>query len=250
MTVNPSDTETIRLNRYLAMLGVGARRACDDIIVAGRVKVDNRTVRVVGTRVVPGQNRVSVDGVPVENPQRPVVVLLNKPLGVVSTVSDPLQRPTVVDLCRRYARKRRLYPVGRLDINTTGAILLTNDGMLCYRLTHPRYQISRIYVVRVRGLVNERKLNRLDKLAMPRRSSGAQWTGVRFAKEIGRESLLRITLREGRNRQVRKMCESVGLKVIQLKRVQFGPITIRKLPLGACRPLEKGELDKLKQLTA
>lgn len=249
MTTNKNDTEPIRLNRYLAMLGVGARRACDDMIAAGRVKVDNQTVKTAGMRVVPGKNKVSVDGSPVESPPRPLVLLLNKPLGVVSTVSDPFDRPTVLDLCKRYARKRRLFPVGRLDINTTGAILLTNDGMLCYRLTHPRYQIPRIYVVRVHGLVNDRKLTRLDKLARPRRGSGKGWTGVRFVKEVGRESILKVTLREGRNRQVRKMCESVGLKIVQLKRVQFGPITIRKLPLGACRPLETRELEKLNRLT-
>jgi 23S rRNA pseudouridine2605 synthase len=249
MTAKTNDNEPMRLNRYLALLGVGSRRACDDMIAAGRVMVDNRRVTTAGTRVVPGQNRVSVDGARVESPQQPLVLLLNKPLGVVCTVSDEFGRPTVLDLCKRYARKRRLFPVGRLDINTTGVILLTNDGILCYRLTHPRYQIPRIYVVRVHGLVNDRKLLRLEQLSSSRRRTEKRGVGVRFVKEIGRESILKITLHEGHNRQVRKMCESVGLKVTQLRRVQFGPITIRKMPLGACRPLEPGEMEKLRRAT-
>jgi 23S rRNA pseudouridine2605 synthase len=139
--------------------------------------------------------------------------------------------------------------VGRLDINTTGAILLTNDGMLCYRLTHPKYEVPRVYMARVHGYVSDRKLARLEKLALPRLASRKRSNNVRLIKEIGHESILRITLREGRNRQVRRMCDSVGLKVVRLKRIQFGPIVIRKLPLGSCRPLETGELEKLRRLT-
>ncbi|MEJ2720626.1 MAG: pseudouridine synthase [bacterium] len=249
MTAKTNDTEPIRLNRYLAMMGVGSRRACDDLIAAGRVMVDNERVTSAGMRVVPGRNRVKVDGRVVESPPRPLVLILNKPQGVVSTASDPFGRPTVLDLCKRYARKRRLFPVGRLDVNTTGLILLTNDGMLCYRLTHPRYQIPRVYVARVRGQLDDRKLARMERLSSSRRRPQGSPGAVRVVKEMGRESVLRITLHEGRNRQVRKMCESVGLRVVELKRVQFGPITIRKTPLGACRPLEPGELEQLERLT-
>lgn len=249
MTTKTNDTEPIRLNRYLAMMGAGSRRACDELIAAGRVMIDNRRVTSAGMRIVPGRDRVTVDGRAVESPPRPLVLLLNKPQGVVSTASDPFGRPTVLDLCKRYTRKRRLFPVGRLDVNTTGLILLTNDGMLCYRLTHPRHQIPRVYFVRVRGLVDDRKLARMETLSSSRRRAEGGGSAVRFVKEIGRESVLRITLREGRNRQVRKMCESVGLGVVHLKRVQFGPITIRKMPLGACRPLEPGELEQLRRLT-
>ncbi|UCG50613.1 MAG: rRNA pseudouridine synthase [Candidatus Latescibacterota bacterium] len=244
------DTEPIRLNRYLAMLGVGSRRACDDLIASGRVRVDKRRVDTIGVKIVPGVNTVHIDRIPLENPPRPVVLLLNKPLGVVSTVSDPQGRPTVLDLCKRFARNKRLFPVGRLDINTTGAILLTNDGKLCYRLTHPRYEIPRVYIVRVRGLVDERKLKRLDKMTAPPGRHAGRRPGAQLVRGLERESILKITLHEGRHRQVRRMCQVVGLRVVQLRRVQFGPITIRKLPLGAVRPLEKNELEKLKRLAS
>jgi 23S rRNA pseudouridine2605 synthase len=238
--------ESIRLNRFLAMLGVGSRRDCDDVISAGRVKVDGEKVREPGVRVIPGVTRVDLDGAPLANLPRPVVLLLNKPAGFVSTVSDPLGRPTVLDLCKPFSSKQRLFPVGRLDVNTTGAILLTNDGALCYRLTHPRFQIARIYVVRVRGELDESRIRRLARMSGTRTGAGAP-RPVELVKGLGKESILRITLREGRNRQVRRMCEAVGLRVTRLKRVQFGPITIRKLPVGGVRPLGRKEIESLRR---
>lgn len=244
-----TDTDPIRLNRFVAMLGAGARRACDEMITAGRVKVDGRRVTDPATRVVPGVNRVSVDGKSLSAPGQPLVLVLNKPLGVVSTVSDPYGRPTVLELCKKYARRRRLFPVGRLDVNTTGLILLTDDGMLCYRLTHPRYEIPRTYHVRVRGTMNERKLVELQKLATPgRQSQETAAPAVSLVRQMNRETILQVTLREGKNRQVRKMCESVGVRVVKLRRIKFGPLSIRNLPLGAVRPLEKKELERLNRV--
>jgi pseudouridine synthase len=157
-------------------------------------------------------------------------------------------RPTVLDLCRGYSRRYRLFPIGRLDVNTTGAILVTNDGLLCYRLTHPRFEVARVYVVRVRGIVDEQKLVRLARLAEGRRERGARRRTVELVKTLGKESILRVTLREGRHRQVRRMCEAAGLRVVKLKRVQFGPVTVRRLPLGAVRPLESKEMVRLRQV--
>jgi pseudouridine synthase len=228
------------------MLGVGSRRDCDDVIAAGRVKVDGHTIREPGVRVIPGASRVDLDGAALANLPRPVVLLLNKPVGYVSTVSDPWGRPTVLDLCRPLSGKQRLFPVGRLDVNTTGAILLTNDGALCYRLTHPKFQIPRIYMVRVRGEVDETRIRRLARLSGTRPVPGGP-RPVELVKGLGKETILRITLREGRNRQVRRMCEAAGLRVTRLKRVQFGPITIRKLPIGGVRPLEKKEIERLRR---
>lgn len=249
--IQTADRGEVRLNRFLAMLGVGSRRACDDVIAAGRVSVDGKRVSEPGVRVVPGRSRVTLDNVALQNPTQRVVLLLNKPTGVVSTVSDPQGRPTVLGLCRKYARNRRLFPVGRLDYNTTGVILLTNDGMLCYRLTHPRYQIPRTYHVRVRGILDERKLARLCKLAAgtSRDMHGARGP-VEVLRKHGNDFSLAITLHEGRNRQIHRMCESVGLQVRRLRRVSFGPITLRNLPLGAVRPLEPRELKKLRQLVS
>lgn len=252
--------DAIRLNHFLARIGVASRRACDDIIAAGRVRVDGRVVRELGVRVVPGQSTVTVDGTPVAAPPRRIVLVMHKPKGFVTTVSDPEGRPTVIDLCRGVARKQRLFPVGRLDINTTGALLITNDGLLCYRLTHPRFGIPRVYQVKIRGTVSESQLRRLERMAREsspgapptrgqrRESKPSVDVVVRLPRE--REVVMRFRLLEGKNRQVRQMCEAVGLRIVALKRVSFGPVSIRKLPLGAVRPLERRELDRLDSILA
>jgi 23S rRNA pseudouridine2605 synthase len=247
------DTQPIRLNRYLAMLGAGSRRACDDLILQGKVEVDGDRVRDPGLRVTPGQHQITVDRVPLERPASPLVLILNKPTGFVSTASDPMGRPTVLDLCKKYARKRRLFPVGRLDFNTTGVLLLTNDGILCYRLTHPRFAIPRTYQARVRGAVDEGRLATMRRLAGGgRRKNGADRpaSSVDLVKRLGRESVIQITLHEGKNRQVRKMCETVGLRVVKLRRTRFGPLSVRNLPLGAVRPLTPKELARLTRLAS
>jgi len=247
------DDGAVRLNQYLARLGVASRRGCDEIIAAGRVRIDGRVVRELGTRVVPAQHRVTVDGTEVGRPPRRLVFLLHKPKGYVTTVSDPEGRPTVLDLIRPIARKQRLFPIGRLDVNTTGALLITNDGELCYRLTHPRFGIARVYQVRVRGDVSDSQLRRLLHLAREgvrdREQPRATRPAVEIVKQLEKEAILKVTLLEGRNRQVRLMCESVGLRVVALKRLSFGPVSVRKLPLGGVRPLERRELDRLDTLT-
>lgn len=248
-----TENEFIRLNRFLAQLGVASRRACDELIAAGKVRVDGKRVLTPGTKVQPGINSVSVDGVKLDNPARSLVLLLHKPTGVVSTVSDPQGRPTVIDFCKRYSRRRRLFPVGRLDVNTTGALLVTNDGLLCYRLTHPSFEIPRTYIARVRGGFDDAKLRRLTRMAGAERRTGR--TGglppsVNVVKRLDKVTILKITLIEGRNRQVRRMCEVVGLKVVKLKRTDFGPISIRNLPLGSVRPLTTKELDRLYRATS
>lgn len=247
-----ADSEGIRLNLFLARIGVASRRASDAIIAAGRVRVDGRIVRELGTRVVPGQHDITVDGRRVGTPPRRLVLLLHKPRGVVSTVSDPEGRPTVIDLCRPFSRRNRLFPVGRLDVNTTGALLVTNDGWLCYRLTHPRFGIARVYHVRVRGPADEAQLRRFARMvgedAGVARTSKPR-TGPRPSVEVvarlPKETILKVTLLEGRNRQVRNMCDAVGLRIVALKRVSFGPVSVRRLPLGAVRPLQRGELERL-----
>ncbi len=254
MNTTPT-AEPIRLNRFLAQVGVGSRRACDDIIAAGRVRVDGKVVRAPGMRITPGVHSITVDNQVLDRPARPIVLLLHKPAGVVSTVTDPQGRPTVLDLCKPYTRSHRLFPVGRLDVNTTGALLITNDGLLCYRLTHPRFQIPRTYSVRVRGRLTTRGLDLMRRLSQstPRgKSAGARSTRsvVEVVREAGKVIVLRITLLEGRNRQVRRICKAAGLNVVKLKRVSFGPVSVRKLPLGSVRPLERSELLKLERITS
>jgi 23S rRNA pseudouridine2605 synthase len=257
-----SDADSIRLNRFLAQLGVASRRACDAFIAAGRVRVDGRIVREPGTRVTPGESSIEVDGARLGSPPRRVVLILNKPKGFVSTVTDPEGRPTVLDLCGPMGKRQRLFPVGRLDVNTTGALLLTNDGFLCYRLTHPRFGIARVYQVRVRGELDESRLRRLEKMAAAdarvarpaRAAPGAKQEprprpSVEVVARLEKESVLRVTLLEGRNRQVRRMCEAVGLRVVALKRLSFGSISVRKMPVGAVRTLTTKELARLDQAT-
>lgn len=242
-----SDSELVRLNRFLALLGVGSRRSCDELIMAGKVRVDGKRVNTPGVKVEPGKNSVEVDGTRLDKPPRRIVLLMHKPTGVVSTVSDPQGRPTVVDLCKKYRYHKRLFPVGRLDINTTGALLITNDGLLCYRLTHPRFQIPKTYLVKVRGSYSESKLDRMRKKAggdKARTSTGSR-PSVELVRRLDKVTILRVSLFEGRNRQVRRLCESAGFKVVKLKRTNFGPISIRNVPLGSIRPLTKRELEKL-----
>ncbi|MCI0451614.1 MAG: rRNA pseudouridine synthase [Candidatus Latescibacteria bacterium] len=252
-----ASAEEIRLNHFLAQVGIASRRACDAVIAAGRVRVNGRVVREMGTKVAVGVDHIEVDGVAVGRTPRRIVLLMHKPKGIVSTVTDPEGRPTVADLARRVVRKQRLFPVGRLDVNTTGALLITNDGFLCYKLTHPRYEIARVYHVRVRGRFDESTERRLQHMASEgareratrarsaREKSTRPRPGVELVAKLPKETVLKITLLEGRNRQVRNMIEAVGLHVTALKRVSFGPVSIRGLPLGAIRSLDKKELDRL-----
>jgi 23S rRNA pseudouridine2605 synthase len=146
--------------------------------------------------------------------------------------------------------------VGRLDVNTTGALLITNDGLLCYRLTHPKFEVPRTYVARVRGQVTAKGLARMRRMAHGATRGKAKGSrdggdrgGVEVVKELGKVTVLKVSLREGRNRQVRRLCEAAGLRVVKLKRVSFGPLSVRKLPLGAVRPLERREIERLERIT-
>ncbi len=244
---SPLEETPVRLNRYLALVGVGSRRGCDQIIASGRISIDGKKVNEPGRQIIPGKSTVTLDGQPLENPKKRTILILNKPRGVVSTVSDPLGRPTVLDLCKKHTAGKRLFPVGRLDINTTGAILLTNDGLLCYRLTHPRFQIPRTYLAKVRGTVSEKKIAKLNRVAGSFRDDSRSRPRTELVRKLNRESILRVTLYEGKHRQVRRMCEEVGLRIVTLKRIRFGPITIRKLPLGSVRPLEQKEIASLRK---
>lgn len=245
---------SIRLNRYLAMVGLGSRRWCDELVRRGEVEVDGARVRSPALRVVPGVNSVAVGGRRLERQRGRVVLLLNKPVGVVSTARDPEGRKTVVDLCRPLARGRRIFPIGRLDINTTGAILLTDDGLLCFRLSHPSFALPRTYRVVVEGKVDERKLKGMVRLAWSGRLTSEKRATpkkpqVRLLAGRGRKRVLEVILYEGRNRQVRRLCAQVGLGVVKLTRICFGPVSIRGLPPGGVRLLSNRELAKLERAT-
>jgi 23S rRNA pseudouridine2605 synthase len=216
---------------------VASRRASEELIRSGRVSVNDETV-TDPARDVTESDEVRVDGEPVRQPERRIVYALNKPLGVVSTARDPQGRPTVVSLV---PDTMRLYPVGRLDADSTGLILLTNDGQLAHRLTHPRFEVAKTYVVRVANPpVGERALRALRSgiVLEDGRTAPAQ------VRSLG-PNRLEITIHEGRNRQVRRMCEAVGHPARALQRVAFGPLKLGRLRTGSYRRLTDDELEAL-----
>ena len=226
-----------RLQKVLAVRGWGSRRVCEDLIAAGRVTV-NGEVAVLGRRVDPEHDRVEVDGVPIGTRPGLVYYLLNKPTGVVTTAADTHGRPTVVELV---PAEPRVYPVGRLDANTEGLLLLTNDGDLAQRLTHPSHGVDKEYLVDVEG-------GRVSQGALRTLRDGVELDdGITAPATVSQPEpgVLRITIHEGRNRQVRRMCEAVGHPVRRLVRVRIGTLTDRRLRPGEWRELSGDELRRL-----
>jgi 23S rRNA pseudouridine2605 synthase len=227
----------MRLGKYLATAGVASRRASEDVVRAGRVTLNGVTVTDPARDVSPTDG-VALDGKAIHNLHERVVYALNKPAGVVSTARDPQGRPTVVSLV---PQTERLYPVGRLDIDTTGLILLTNEGELAHRLTHPSYEVPKTYQVIVGGPA-------LEERALQALRDGVELEDGRTAPaQVRRVSAdtLQITIHEGRKRQVKRMCEAVGHPVKRLERIRLGPLELGDLPRGRWRKLTGPEIDAL-----
>ncbi|NLN07387.1 MAG: rRNA pseudouridine synthase [Firmicutes bacterium] len=236
---------TMRLQKYLALCGVASRRAAEKIIAAGRVRVNGRKVTRMGVLVDPSADRVEVDNLIVRPAEQYEYILLYKPEGCVTTMKDPLGRPTVKDLVRDVGV--RVFPVGRLDRDTSGLLLLTNDGELANRLTHPSFGIEKEYLARVKDLPSRETLQRLAAGIMLAEGMTAP-AKVRLIKGGRPTSLLSLTLKEGRNRQVRRMLEAVNHPVVSLKRVRLGPLTLKGLRRGEWRRLRAQEVKALRQL--
>ena len=235
-----------RLNKFLAHAGVCSRREADRWITEGRVRVNGRVVRELGEKVDPDRDRVVAGGKPVKREEdKPVYILLNKPAGRVVSVKDPFGRPTVMDLLAHVPA--RVYPVGRLDLETEGALLLTNDGDLALRLTHPRYGVVKAYEARVDGEPGEPDLDKVrgGLFLEGRRTAPAR---VKVLKRGRGQAFLRIEIHEGRKREIRKMFEAVGFPVSHLRRVAFAGLTRDGLKPGAWRYLDKGEIERLREL--
>ncbi len=231
-----------RLQKVIGRAGLCSRRAAEELIRAGRVRINGRVVRTLGSRVRVGRDRVEVDGA--ELRVAPLAyVLLHKPRGVVSTVNDPQGRPTVLSLLP--AQTPRLYPVGRLDLNSTGLLLLTNDGELAQRLTHPRHAVPRTYRVKVAGFPDEHVLDRLRR-GIPLDGVRAAPTMVRIVKDLPTKTWLEITVREGRNHLVRRLCDAIGHPAEKLCRLRMGPLSLGGLPPGGIRALSPGEVARLR----
>ena len=239
--------EEIRLQKFLAENGIASRRKCEEFILSGRVKVNNEIVTMLGTKINPEKDIVKFDDKPVGKDGKKedyIYIILNKPIGVVTTAHDQFDRPCVVDLIKI---KQRVVPVGRLDMYTSGALILTNDGDFVYKVTHPKHEVTKTYNVTLKGEVTEEDIKKL--------SEGVEIDGeyvthpakVKILKidEESHISRIQITIHEGKNRQVRKMCEAVDKKVLALHRSKIGNITIKDLKLGDWRFLKKEEIDSL-----
>jgi 23S rRNA pseudouridine2605 synthase len=233
----------MRINRYLARAGVASRRGADELIAAGRVRLNGETVTQLGTTVEPGVDRIELDGEVVALPESHTYLALNKPPGYVVTMSDPQGRPTVTDLLTGVAPG--VVPVGRLDAGTGGLLILTDDGEMAHRIAHPSFEIDKVYEVRAEGRLSEDERRRLEKGVMldGRRTAPAS---VRIVK-TGRDSTFaEVTIHEGRKRQVRRMFELVGHPVTKLRRTRVGPLELGELREGRFRPLDADELEALR----
>lgn len=239
MVVPAADGE--RLQKVLARVGLGSRRVCEELIGEGRVTVDG-AVAELGCRVKVESARIEVDGAPVGVRPGLVYYLLNKPAGVVTTASDPHDRPTVVDLV---PDDPRVFPVGRLDAQTEGLLLLTNDGDLAHRLTHPSFGVDKEYLAEVEGRPSPAAVRRLREGVVLEDGRTAPARAV-----LVEASVLRITIHEGRNRQVRRMCEAVGYPVARLVRTRIGPLVDRSLAPGSHRTLIAEEMRALRRAVA
>jgi pseudouridine synthase len=237
------DASVERLHKFLSQAGVASRRKCEELIAAGRVKVNGETVSLAGSKVDPEHDRVEVDGKPVALPKRHVYWLLNKPAGYVSTVRDPQGRPTVIDLVNQ---AERLYPVGRLDLDSEGLLLLTDDGELTQRLTHPSYEHEREYQVLVEGRPTQNALQRL-RAGVELEDGLTSAADIAVLRTDAGRTWLRLVIHEGRKRQLRRMCDAVGLPVRRVIRVRMGPLTLGDLRPGQHRPLTAQERTQLRK---
>lgn len=234
-----------RLNKYLAHAGLGSRRHCEQLILGGHVAVDDVVVRELGTKVDPAANKVSVDGQPLSS-ERPVYWLLNKPRGYLCTNDDPGGRPRAIDLVDHI--RQRVYTVGRLDEDSEGLLLLTNDGDLAFRLMHPRFGVYKTYLVQVAGKPGRDDLEKL--ITGVWLSDGhVKAKRVKRLKSQGESTWLEIVLAEGKNREVRRMLAKLEHKVMRLKRIAIGPITLDRLPKGKSRKLKPDEVERLRRAT-
>jgi 23S rRNA pseudouridine2605 synthase len=239
MTAQPQ-----RINRILSTAGLTSRRKADEWIRLGRVRVNGITVLEPGTQAVWGKDRIEVDGQEVRPPAEGLYIVLNKPFGYMSTLKDPEGRPVVTDLLRGV--DQRVFPVGRLDFDTMGLLLLTNDGDLAYRLTHPRYGVPRTYKVTVEGAVTEQALSQLQIGIVLEDGARVNAKVTVIGSPRGR-TLLRMTIRQGKSRQIRRMMEAVGHPVVHLVRIGFGMIQLGELKVGHYRSLTHEELQDLKE---
>lgn len=229
-----------RLQKYLANQGIAARRKCEEFILDGRVKVNGEVVTELGTKINPEVDKIEFDGKEVNKEEKRVYILLNKPIGYVTTAKDQFDRPTVLDLVKV---KEKVLPVGRLDMYTSGALILSNDGDFINKVTHPKNEIEKTYTVTVKGIVNDENVKRLSQgVKIDDYVSGKAKVKILKTDEEKNISRLAITIHEGKNREVRKMCEAIGKKVLALHRRSVAGLDVKNMQIGTWRYLSAKEV--------
>ena len=235
--------EEIRLQKYIAECGITSRRKAEELIINGKIKVNGKVVTELGTKINPSNDIVEYDNKIIKQEHKNVYILLNKPIGYVTTVKDQFGRPSVLDLVKV---KERIVPVGRLDFYTSGALILSNDGDFVYKITHPKHEIDKTYNATVKGIVTDDEIETLRKgVKIDHYITKPAKVKILKIDEEKNISRLEITIHEGKNRQVRKMCEAIGRKVIALHRSKIGNIGVKDLELGKWRYLTDQEINKL-----
>ena len=239
--------EEVRLQKFLAEAGIASRRKCEELIQSGKVMVNGKVVETLGTKINPKEDKVTYNGKIVENSLQKTYILLNKPIGYVTTAKDQFKRDTVLDLIKI---NKRIVPCGRLDMYTSGALILTDDGDFVYKITHPKHEIEKTYTVTIKGIVTNEEVQKLRQ-GVEIDDNGEKYitkkANVRILKtDIEKDiSRLEIVIHEGKNRQVRKMCEAVGRKVLALHRSKIGKIGVKDIELGKWRYLKDREIQEL-----
>ncbi len=235
----------MRLQKYIAICGIASRRKAEIMIEEGRVSINGKIVNQMGIIVNPKKDIIKVDNKTIRQETKKIYIMLNKPIGYVTTLKDEKGRKIITDLIEGV--NERIFPVGRLDADTTGLLLLTNDGDLAYNLTHPSHEVSKRYIAIVEGVPNKLELERFRNGIMLDKKRTAK-ASIKIAKKYEDESILDIEIHEGRNRQVKKMCEKINHPVKKLKRVAIGKLEIGGINVGNWRFLEKDEIEYLKKL--
>jgi len=239
--------QKIRINRYLAGCGLGSRRKCEKYVTEGNVRINGKKISDLALKVDPYRDKVTVQGETVCYAEEKIVLVLNKPEGVVCSVSDDLGRRTVVDIAKEKGYRQRLFPVGRLDMDTTGILLLTNDGELTNRMIHPRYHVEKVYTVDVQGEISGETASRIAEGV----DIGGYVTrpcGIEILSGMEKRSRLKVTIKEGKKRQIRRMFLSYGHPVIKLHRKSIGGLEFEDLDKGQLRPLNPDEESYLRRM--
>lgn len=237
--------EEVRLQKFMADCGIASRRKCEEYILEGKVKINGETVNKLGIKVNPQKDEIIFEGEKIKKEEKKVYILLNKPINYVTTVHDQFERKNVLELIKGV--KERLVPVGRLDMYTSGALILTNDGDFVYKVTHPKHEINKTYVVTLKGIFNTDSKKRLET-GVQIEDYKTKPAKVKILKldEEKNTSRVEITIHEGKNRQIRKMCETLGYKVLALHRTKIGVLSVNGLKIGQWRYLKKEEIERLK----